>query len=205
MMPLAAGLGGARPPGTQRNKPAVNASGPTPGPSKPNPKLVRDAAAAAADDDDDDDQETTTDDSSDEEAAFEMDGQELWTQTYCVTCDCLIEPGEGLSKSEPSRASHTSLKSRSGTIKARNNDGIDADTQPGQGTHANRDGTASNSGNKSAELKRTNSAGRIHARGTVGPLGPHKRTGSAGSRNGFEDEFAQCGEICLAALGDKFC
>ncbi|TKY85257.1 hypothetical protein EX895_006337 [Sporisorium graminicola] len=181
-MPLAAGLGGARPPGAA-HKPA-NGSGPTPGPSRPNPKLMRDSAVA---DDDDDDQETTTDDSSDEEAAFEMDGQELWTQTYCVTCDCLIEPGEGIAKTGTTSATgtspvtHTTLKSRSGTIKARGPSAPDtADDTRAAAASKQSPNPAKAPG--PTPLKRTHSAGRLHAKAGAGPLGPHKRTGSAGSR-----------------------
>lgn len=182
-MPLAAGLGGARPPAKPPATTPATAS------SKHNLKQLRQQAPATAlaaiHNKDDDDQETTTDDSSDEEAALEMDGQELWTQTYCVTCDCLIEPGEGIAKpstSNPTSSSspltHSTLKSRSGTIKARGSNA--SDTHP---SHPHQPKAAS--ATKSAApppLKRTHSAGRLHAKAGGGPLGPHKRTGSAGSR-----------------------
>ncbi|SPO25020.1 uncharacterized protein UTRI_01534_B [Ustilago trichophora] len=191
-MPLAAGLGGARPPGST-SKPK-NASAHT-GPPKPNAKMAaRDHAIADDhddDDDDDDDEETTTDDSSDEEAAFEMDGQELWTQTYCATCDCLIEPGEGIAKAgsstDPAASpiGHTTLKSRSGTIKARGSNASDtlpptADDSKAASAASKHSPTTAKSG--PSPLKRTHSAGRLHAKAGNGPLGPHKRTGSAGSR-----------------------
>lgn len=131
------------------------------------------------------------DDDDDAAVAFEMDGQELWAQNYCATCDCLIEPGQGVgpkkeqqqqqqqkSSSNPtsptaslSRASSGTVtsalgvKSKSGTIKAR---------------PTSSDGHPESS---SSNLKRTSSAGRIHTVGGGGaPLGPHKRTGSAASR-----------------------
>ncbi|KAN0059647.1 hypothetical protein ACQY0O_008218 [Thecaphora frezii] len=156
-MPAAAPSGRQRPPGARLN------------PFPP--------AATAGDDD----ETTTDDDSSDEEAALEMDGQELWTQNYCATCDCLIEPGEGLSKEGDAvapKASHTNLKSRSGTIKARATEANPEQQQQQQ----QRGGAANNANARGAELKRTHSAGRIQARGANGLLGPNKRTGSAGSR-----------------------
>ncbi|KAJ1034024.1 hypothetical protein NDA18_000896 [Ustilago nuda] len=175
-MPLAAPPGGARPPGTASKLKGAPAN--AAGPSKPNPKLVR----IQSTDNNNDDQETTTDDSSDEDAAFEMDGQELWTQTYCLTCDCLIEAGEAIPKAGSSTqpahppASHTTLKSRSGTIKPRaSNTSDDAKTPSEKGSP-----TAPK--NPPGPLKRTHSAGRLHAKASAGPIGPHKRTGSAGSR-----------------------
>ncbi|EPQ29648.1 uncharacterized protein PFL1_02868 [Pseudozyma flocculosa PF-1] len=171
-MPAVAPSGHQRPPGADRS----NKLKPLP------PPTARD----------DEDETTTDDDSSDEDAALEMDGQELWTQNYCATCDCLIEPGEGLAGAGAAEAAptpHTSLKSRSGTIKARGPDGGSdvAQQQNPHGPNAASKGAAatsntSSNGNKGADLKRTNSAGRLHARGPNGPLGPHKRTGSAGSR-----------------------
>ena len=128
----------------------------------------------------DDDEETTTDESSDEAAALEMDGQELWTQTFCANCDCLIEPGEGLASKQAEATANdsgmttpsTGLKSRSGTIKAR--------TSEDRAQHPSNADKPKES--NPSNLKRTHSAGRLHARGGVGPLAPHKRTGSAGSR-----------------------
>ena len=147
-------------------------------------------------DNDDDDQETTTDDSSDDDqAAFEMDGQELWTQTYCVTCDCLIEPGQGIAKAAASSSNtaapsnpvtHTTLKSRSGTIKARGSNA--SDTAPTSTAQDDKPAAASKHSPTAPKhpapppLQRTHSAGRLHAKSGAGPLGPHKRTGSAGSR-----------------------
>lgn len=131
-----------------------------------------------------DDGAFSDEDSEDEEAAaFEMDGQDIWTQNYCSICDTLIEPGQGLNArrdsevvqqtslnpsqqslhsptSSISRNSSSGLKSKSGTIKAR---------------PPSSDGTGSN-------VKRTHSAGRIHAVGGANGFGPSKRTGSAGSR-----------------------
>ncbi|KAI3485793.1 hypothetical protein L1887_50839 [Cichorium endivia] len=126
-------------------------------PPKPNSKVARMAAQNnQQDDDDDDDEETTTDDSSDEEAAFEMDGQELWTQTFCATCDCLIEPGEGIAKSSSktdppaSPAFHSTLKSRSANSTTR---GSNASEQAAQiAADSNKPAT----GSKDA-LKRTHS------------------------------------------------
>lgn len=181
-MPLAQPHGGARPPGAAAaaQKPK-NGSNHTKEPPKPNSKAARIAAQNnQPDDDDDDDEETTTDDSSDEEAAFEMDGQELWTQTFCATCDCLIEPGEGIAKasSKPdtsaSPALHSTLKSRSANSTAR---GSNASEHAAQVADSNKPAN----GPKDA-LKRTHSAGRLHAKAGGAPLGPHKRTGSAGSR-----------------------
>ncbi|SPO22856.1 uncharacterized protein UTRI_01534 [Ustilago trichophora] len=189
-MPLAAALGGARPPGST-SKPKNGP--PNPAPSKANAKVAaRDHTIAVDDhdDNDDDDQQTTTDDSSDEEAAFEMDGQELWTQTYCATCDCLIEPGEGIAKAASSTGplaspvGHTTLKSRSGTIKARGSNASDSLPPTANDTKAAAASKHSPTATKSgpSPLKRTHSAGRLHAKAGNGPLGPHKRTGSAGSR-----------------------
>ncbi len=192
IMPPAAGLGGARPPGAaSKYKNGANNGASS---SKVDVKALREQAAAAAaagkDDDDDDDEVTTDDDSSDEEAAFEMDGQELWTQTYCVTCDCLIEPGEGIAKADSSTdassspVAHTTLKSRSGTIKARGSNASEhAPPKSDDGKTANppkESPTATKTG--PGTLKRTHSAGRLQAKAGAGPLGPHKRTGSAGSR-----------------------
>ncbi|KAJ9479832.1 hypothetical protein PHBOTO_003329 [Pseudozyma hubeiensis] len=182
-MPPPAGHGGARPPGK------AAAVAPSAGPSKPDVKQLHQQAAAAAaastpGEDDDDDQETTTDDSSDEEAAFEMDGQELWTQTYCVTCDCLIEPGEGIAKAASSTATpsspviHSTLKSRSGTIKGRSSSA--SDTLASNPDESNAAPAAKHTA--PAPLKRTHSAGRLQAKAGAAPLGPHKRTGSAASR-----------------------
>uniref|UniRef100_V5EX18 Uncharacterized protein n=1 Tax=Kalmanozyma brasiliensis (strain GHG001) TaxID=1365824 RepID=V5EX18_KALBG len=190
-MPPAAGLGGICPPGTIAK--SKNGTGAVPGPSKPDLKALREQAAANNDDESSDDEETTTDDSSDEEAALEMDGQELWTQTYCLTCDCLIEPGEGISKANAataagtsSPATHTTLKSRSGTIKARGSSNA-SDTNPPavdetKATNGSKHSPTATKLAGSGDLKRTNSAGRLHAKAGAGPLGPHKRTGSAGSR-----------------------
>ncbi|CDS01323.1 hypothetical protein [Sporisorium scitamineum] len=105
-MPLAAGLGGARPPG-KPSKPA-NGSGPTPGPSKPNPN-------------------------------------------------------------------------RSGTIKARGSFASDTADETKAAAASKHSPTATKTPGP-APLKRTHSAGRLHAKAGAGPLGPHKRTGSAGSR-----------------------
>lgn len=177
-MPLAAGLGGTRPPGAASK--LKNGSTQTAGPSKSNGKVSRDQSPH--NDDDDDEETTTDDDSSDEEAAFEMDGQELWTQTYCLTCDCLIEPGEGIAKTgsttDPSDAPavHSTLKSRSGTIKARSSSTSEA------APPIVDDGKDSPTTTKTSPMKRTHSAGRLHAKAGAGPMGPHKRTGSAGSR-----------------------
>ncbi|KAJ1032399.1 hypothetical protein NDA16_000425 [Ustilago loliicola] len=181
-MPLVAGPGGARPPGMalKPNGGPANAAGP----SKPNPKLVR----MQSTDNNDDDDEQTTDDSSDDESAFEMDGQELWTQTYCVTCDCLIEAGEGIAKAATSSndaadppTSHTTLKNRSGTIKARGSNASDNARPTSEDAKPPKQSpTATKNG--PTPLKRTHSAGRLHAKAGVGPMGPHKRTGSAGSR-----------------------
>nr|CDI51795.1 putative protein (C-terminal fragment) [Melanopsichium pennsylvanicum 4] len=189
-MPLAAaGLRGARPPPIA-NKPR-NGSTHT-GPSKSNPMLPPlPLDHHDDDDDDDDDDQETTDDSSDEDAAFKMDGQELWTQTYCLTCDCLIEPGEGIAKAHTSThtalsalGGHTTLKSRSGTIKARGSN--ESDTSPADHTKtpaaASKQSPTATKSARPSPLKRTNSAGRLHAKPGNGPLGPHKRTGSAGSR-----------------------
>ncbi|PWN52546.1 hypothetical protein IE53DRAFT_272947 [Violaceomyces palustris] len=128
----------------------------------------------------DDDEETTTDDSSDEaEAALEMDGQELWAQNYCATCDCLIEPGQGVEKQETkggaameasnSSSSISGLRSKSGTIKARqSSESKDGDRPKDTAVFA-------------ANLKRTHSAGKLHAKGGS-TFGPQKRTGSAAGR-----------------------
>ena len=118
-------------------------------------------------------------DSDEDEAAvaFEMDSLDLWTQNYCATCDCLIEPGQGFGAikreqeqqtarhsptSSLSRGSAAGLKSKSGTIKAR---------PPAYDGH-----------HPSVAMKRTHSAGKLHAGGAAGALGPHKRTGSAAGR-----------------------
>lgn len=116
-----------------------------------------------------------SDEDSDEDeaaAAFEMDGQELWTLNYCATCDCLIEPGQGVGVKKKKEESPilissrnslpaTALKSKSGTIKAR---------------------PTSSEGAPPNNMKRTHSAGKLHAVGGAGVLGPHKRTGSAAGR-----------------------
>lgn len=117
-------------------------------------------------------EESYSDEDSDEDetaVAFEMDSQELWTQNYCATCDCLIELGQGVgNKKEEEAKTHSptssisrsaGLKSKSGTIKAR---------------PTSSDGPSN--------IKRTHSAGKLHAAGVAGPLGPHKRTGSAAGR-----------------------
>ncbi|PWN99469.1 hypothetical protein FA09DRAFT_328862 [Tilletiopsis washingtonensis] len=164
-MPLAA----------QRQRQAPSA---TAGPSSRAPKSTAGAAPSSYEDDDD---ASSSDDSGDEAAALEMDGQELWAQNYCATCDCLIPPGAGVSASPaspqpadaqpeagPSRLSDASgLKSRTGTIKAR---------------PPSADGkAAANSGG--GALKRTHSTGRLHAVGGTGAgMGQHKRTGSAAGR-----------------------
>ncbi|PWZ00874.1 hypothetical protein BCV70DRAFT_216219 [Testicularia cyperi] len=195
-MPLAAHTNGGRPPGSdaksrskaaqlqafkRQHSDASNKAG-----SSSHAKVN-----GGEDDEDDEDEETTTDDdSSDEDAALEMDGQELWTQTYCATCDCLIEPGEGIAKADgpdtsdsATNGGHTTLKSRSGTIKARSSTSSSDHANQTQTETAGKDASHSG-GSKSgaAHLKRTHSAGRLQARAGAGPLGPHKRTGSAGSR-----------------------
>ena len=139
-------------------------------PKHPHPPPRRDSSAKA----ETSEESNFSDEDSDEDetaAAFEMDSQELWTQNYCATCDCLIEPGQGVGikkedapmHSPTSSISRTSgLKSKSGTIKAR---------------PLSSDAPSSN-----ANMKRTHSAGKLHAAGIAGPLGPHKRTGSAAGR-----------------------
>lgn len=129
-------------------------------------------------------------DPDDESAGFEMDGQELWAQSYCATCDCLIEPGQGIETDQqnaldgeltatPSKKETASngLKSKTGTIKARpSSRGSNGGNETGgKWKEREKEGSSTN-------LKRTHSAGRLHAVGAAGPLGGHKRTGSAAAR-----------------------
>lgn len=130
------------------------------------------------------DTDTDDDDFSDEDSdgdaqaiAFQMDGQDGWTQNYCGTCDCLIAPGQGVNArkagehatysptSSISKGSQSGLKSKAGTIKGKaTSPDTSSLTAPGA-------------------VKRTYSAGRLHASGGNGSnIGPSKRTGSAAGR-----------------------
>ncbi|CEH17268.1 hypothetical protein CBOM_03325 [Ceraceosorus bombacis] len=148
------------------------------------------------------DDDASSSDDSDEDLAFEMDGQELWAQNFCATCDCLIEPGAGVgakpsvpdgdaskstaamtrSNSSASTSStidredhvnHTAgLKSKNGTIKGR----------PLSSEVAKAAKDSKSTANGLSNVKRTSSAGRLHAVGGGAGMGTHKRTGSAASR-----------------------
>ncbi|MCO5549544.1 hypothetical protein L7F22_003016 [Adiantum nelumboides] len=130
-----------------------------------------------------DDGAFSDEDSEDEEAAaFEMDGQDIWTQNYCSICDTLIEPGQGLNakrdeniQQTPQNPSQQSLHSPTSSISRNSSSGLKSKSGTIKARPPSSDGVSSN-------VKRTHSAGRIHAVGGSTGFGPSKRTGSAGSR-----------------------